>query len=192
MLNSNLRLWLKLLSPHWTQNAETKIKFESIETTITRVNVHYFLLSVVAPVRWGRRWCTQPPEPRWRKSLEEVTLKMKCLVPSRLVKSLQSDDRPVNRHLVVIQCLLLCVFCRTTCASRDTCDTCPPAAPRLPSQQPSRNYNELKSQRWSLNKLSEYDVNWCWMCSVHYVCSSGLLLLFLMQDKVVWVCRFSS
>lgn len=37
--------------------------------------------------RWGRKWCTQPLAPHWRKSLEEVILEMKSLELWRLVKT---------------------------------------------------------------------------------------------------------
>lgn len=158
ILNCNPSLWamntfffflvqLVLQIPVNTSTQKAK-KWSLYKSKITIFNVHLIFLSIMAPVRWGRRWCMQPLVPHWRRSLEEDTLKMKCLAQLRLVKSLE-----LTAHQQIFSCwgrstiLSVCPLCRTTCAFRDTCDICPPPHPQLRSQQLSRNYNALKSQR---------------------------------------------
>lgn len=70
--------------------------------------------------------------------------------------------------------------CRMTCASRDICDTSPPAPPQLHSQQLSRSYNELKSQRYIFKTSREFEGTCCY---VRYVCSSCMLHFFLPAGK---------
>ncbi len=82
------------------------------------------------------------------------TVEVGKIPPARPAISGSSTAGDLSKHPVCVP------VCRMTCASRDTCDTCPPAPPRRRSQQPSRNYNKSKSQRWSLNNTNCLNVTW--------------------------------
>lgn len=127
----------------------------------------------------------QPPVPHWRKSLEAVTLKMKCSAPSRWVKSLQLDSWSANLQLLGTKHHPVCL----PPLQDDLCfqgylrhmSSCSSPAPLTAAEQELQRIKvtEVKFKPWKMFEWAAF-----LMCDARYVCSSCMLLLFFCRIKL--------